>query len=171
MILITIILGLILILILSAIVYIVIYFPTMWFIKSERLKTIRLTLSILIALLVIAFYLFVPTWSNNETATIKKVENHYQITMTGERALMSHDPISALKRETYTDTFKIIIPSTNGIIKGQEIPTKEGYYKMLGTVNIDKEKMNIDLYYDKSDDKTKDPLNWNGDYILKWKSN
>ena len=165
---IVIILGLILFILLSGLAYLVLFFPTKWFVKPDKLKIVRLILSPLIVLLIVAYYSFVPTWSNDDTATIEKIESHYMVTLTGQRALMVHDPISALKRKTYSDTFKINIPRAEGIINGHEIPRATGY-KMGGTLNIDKEKINIDLYYDNYDAKIKDPLGWNGEYKLKWK--
>jgi hypothetical protein len=39
----------------------------------------------------------------------------------------------------------------------------------LGTLKIDKEKLIVDLYYENSSGK-KEPLSWNGEYKLKWKS-
>ncbi len=84
---------------------------------------------------------------------------------------MVHDAISALGRETYLDTFRVIIPRAEGIVDAQEIPTKPGHYKMLGSLTIDKEKMNLDLYYDNYDDKIKTPVSWNGEYKLQRKEN
>ena len=84
---------------------------------------------------------------------------------------MVHDPLSLLERGTYVDTFKITVPRPEGIINGNEIPTKPGNYKMLGSLTIEDGKMRMDLYYDNYDDKIQDPLSWNGDYKLEWKEN
>jgi hypothetical protein len=132
--------------------------------KLLIILTIPLTLAL-------AFYLFGSPVKNNESATIQKFENHYIVTATGKRLLMAHDLISLLMRRTYMDTIKFIIPRTDGIINGQEIPTEVGYYKMLGTLTIQNEEMNVDLYYDNYDGKIQDPLSWNGVYKLQWITN
>jgi hypothetical protein len=166
---IVIILGLILFILSSGLAYLVLFLPTQWFVKPDKLKIVRLVLSPFIVLLIVAFYSFVPTSSNDDTATMEKIGNDYEITLTGQRAYMAHDPISALSRDTYSDTFKIIVPRAQGVINGQEITTEKGYYKMLGMLDISKDKMTIDLYADNYDDKTKDPIIWNGEYKLKRK--
>jgi hypothetical protein len=56
-------------------------------------------------------------------ATIESHDNQFLLTLTGERLLMAHDPISFLKRGTYIETFQIVIPRDNGKIEGIEIPT------------------------------------------------
>lgn len=47
---------------------------------------------------------------------------NYELTFTGERALKSHDPISAIRRDT--DTVVLKIPRNEGEIKGNEIIRK-----------------------------------------------
>jgi hypothetical protein len=164
----SIIFGLISFLIVSGLIYLILYLPTQWIIKRQKLKVVRLTLSILIGLFITIYFSISPT-GNNKTATIQKVGDQYLVTVTGKRLLMVHDPISLLKRETYLDTFKVTVPRIEGVIDGQEIPTEKGYYKMLGTIVIDGEQMKIDLYYDNFGDKVKDPLSWNGEYKVKLK--
>lgn len=160
--------GLFSFLIVSGLIYLILYLPTQWIVKSDKLKVVRLTTSISIGLLIVIYFSISPT-NNNETATVEKFENLYVVTVTGKRLLMTHDPISFLKRETYLDTFKVSIPRAEGVINGQEIPTEKGNYKMLGTIVIDGEQMKIDLYYDNFDDSIKDPLSWNGEYKVKLK--
>jgi len=166
-----IVIGLIFFCLAGGIVYLVLYFPTKWLVKPHRSKIVRPTLSVLIGLPLTYWYLFTSPASNNKKATIENVDNQYLITMTGKRSLMVHDPISALKPGTYLDTFRVIIPRAEGTVNGEEIPTKPGEYKMLGSLTIDKEKMRLDLYYDNYDDKIKDPVSWNGEYKLQWKGN
>jgi len=156
-------------LILSGIVYLVLLLPTKYLVKTDKRKIVRLVLSSLTALAIMAYYLFVPASSNDDTASIEKVGDSYVLTLTGERVLMAHDLISALKSETYPDTFKIVIPRAQGIINGTELPTEKGHYGTLGTLNISDDNLIIDLYADNYDDKTKDPISWNGQYKLKWK--
>jgi len=79
---------------------------------------------------------------------------------------MVHDPISALKRDTYIETESFLIPRATGIIQGKEIPTKKGYYNLLGNISITNRNLTIDLHYNNTDDKTKTPLSWNGEYEL-----
>ena len=117
------------------------------------------------------WYVFTSPASNNKNATIEKSDNQFIVTLTGKRTLMVHDPLSLLERGTYVDTFKITVPRPEGIINGNEIPTKPGNYKMLGSLTIEDGKMRMDLYYDNYDDKIQDPLSWNGDYKLEWKEN
>jgi hypothetical protein len=160
--------GLIVLLIVIGLIYLILYLPTQWFVKPEKLKIVRLTSSISLGLLLIIFYSISPA-KNNKTATIEKVENLYVVTLTGKRILMSHDLISLLKRKTYLDTFKVSVPRVEGVINGQEIPTEEGHYKMLGTIVFDGDEMKIDLYYDNYDDSIQYPLSWNGEYKIKLK--
>lgn len=164
-----IILGLILFGLLSGFAYLVLFLPTKWFVKPGKLRTVRLVLSPLIVLIIAAWYLFVPLSSNDDTATIERLGEEYQITLTGQRVYMAHDPISAISRDTYSDTFRIMVPRANGIINGQELLTEKGYYKMSGTLVLSQEKMTVELYNDNYDDKTRDPLTWNGKYKLKRK--
>ena len=163
--------GLILFCTTGGLVYFVLYYPTKWFVKKDKLKIVRLIGSTLIGLFISIFYLFYSPANNNETATIEQFKNQYIVTVTGKRILMVHDPISLLKQGTYIESFKISIPRAEGIINGQEIPTESGYYKMLGTLTIDGEKININLFYNNYDDKIKEPLSWNGNYKLQWKVN
>jgi len=161
--------GLIFILISIGITYLILFFLTKWLIKKDKQKMVRLILSIVIGLLVTAYYLFVPAATNDKTATIEKFDNQYVVTVSGKRSLMVHDPISLFERKTYLETYKIIVPRAKGIVNGQEIPIKPGYYKLKGTMTFEKEHLIIDLWADNYDDKTKDPLSWNGNYKLNWK--
>jgi hypothetical protein len=153
---------------LSWLAYLVIYLPTAWLIKSNRLRTVRLILSPLtVILVIIIFFASRPSAGNDDTATIEAIGDDYQIILKGQRLLMVHDPISALMGETYTDSVIMIIPRADGIIDGHEI--QRSGYKTVGTLKIDKEEVIVDLYYENTSDK-REPLSWNGDYKLKWKS-
>jgi hypothetical protein len=155
---------------LSWLAYLVLYLPTNWLINSNRRKIVRLVLSPLTVILVLVIYFNTHGPSNDDTATIEDVGDGYQITLTGQRLYMVHDPISFLMSETYPDSVTIHVPRANGLINGQELQQAQGH-ETLGTLKIDNEKINVDLYYENSDDKTKEPFSWNGDYRLKWKSN
>jgi hypothetical protein len=162
--------GLIFILITIGLIYLILFFPTKWLIKKDKQKRVRLVLSIVIGLLVTVYYLFVPAATNNKTATIANFDNQYIVTVSGKRSLMVHDPISLFERKTYLETYKIIVPRAEGIVNGQEITTQPGYYKFKGTMTFEKEHLIIDLWADNYDNKTKDPLSWNGKYRVKWKN-
>ncbi len=71
---------------------------------------------------------------------------------------MVHDPISALMGRTYEATEVIKVQKITGTVKGEEIPVDPGYYKYLGSIIFQGNKMTIDLYYDSLDDNTKDPI-------------
>ena len=80
---------------------------------------------------------------------------------------MGHDPGSVLSNETYEDSVILQVPSLrDGIIKGQEIPVRKGYYSYLGEIIIHNEKVQVNLSYDNTDDKKVEPTSWNGKYIF-----
>ena len=115
------------------------------------------------------YFLFLQAPSNNfNEAYIAKKENGYLLIVKGERLLMAHDLKAFLQDRTYVDSAVFVLPRSNGIINGQEIPVKEGYYNLLGTIKINKDKASIELYYDNFDANKKDALSWNGEYQLKW---
>ena len=148
--------------------YIILYIPTYLLLKAETLKRTRRILAVIGGLLIISFYVFISPTNNNNTAIIQSDQNKYILTLTGRRLLMVHDPISALLRKTYVDTLKLLIPRQSGVINGGEISTKEGY-KVNGTLNINENRLKVDLYYINDDEKTRDPLSWNDNYQVQQK--
>ena len=106
--------------------------------------------------------------SNDATAAVAREGETYRITLTGTRYLMVHDPISALMARTYEETYELDLPRIEGVVQGTEIPRPRGWYKLLGTVTFDGDRMTVDLYYDNTDDKIRDPLSWNGVYTLRF---
>ena len=42
---------------------------------------------------------------------------------------------------------------TDGIIRGEDIPVEKGYYKYLGNISIDKNKIQVNLLIDNTDKK------------------
>ena len=142
-----------------------IHYPTKWIKSGQKLKITRYILTILLGL-GLTTYCTTSQVKNHEIARIKKQGTNYQLTLTGDRLYIAHDPISALRKETYKETYKLVIPRSTGEIKGSEIPTEEGYYKLAGLIKINNEKMTIDLYYDNTHDNIKKESNWNGDYTL-----
>jgi hypothetical protein len=120
-----------------------------------------------IILLLIGWFAYIATKAENYENAIAYYEgSFYKIELKGVRYLMAHDPVTALMGETYEKTYIINTPRITGVVSGNEIPVKKGYYKYLGNIIFKENKMIIDLYYDNYDDGIKDPISWNGEYIL-----
>lgn len=79
---------------------------------------------------------------------------------------MSHDPIAALRRETYTDTVILMIPRKTGTIRGEEIINPEGY-PMTGKLKISAGNVEVKLFYKNYDGHSIDPFSYNDSYKLK----
>jgi hypothetical protein len=118
----------------------------------------------------ILFLLFFPSCANSKNykdAYIVKQQNQLFIKLVGDRPLNSHNPEDIIANKTYTDSLLIPITTTkDGEIKGEDIPVKKGYYRYKGKIIIKGDQLNIALFYDNYDDKTLDPVSWNGDYKL-----
>jgi hypothetical protein len=136
---------------------------------DKKLKWTLLIASFAIGALTTYFFLFTSPATNYKTAYIEKEQQHYKVTVKGKRLYMVHDPVSLFLRKTYEDSAQYIIPRSEGVIKRQELPTKEGYYKSVGNIIIKDGKLRIDLSADNYDDKTLDPDTWNGNYKLVWR--
>jgi hypothetical protein len=94
-------------------------------------------------------------------------DGQFFIKIKGKRKLMGHDPGSVLSNKTYEDSLILQVPSLqDGTIKGEEVPTRKGYYKYLGQIIIDRKKLQVNLSYDNTDDKKIEPTSWNGEYVL-----
>ncbi len=142
-----------------------------WTIEKKRnLKKIFLISSFVIAGITTYDFLFTSPSINYKTAFIATEKDHFILTVKGKRLLMVHDPISLFLRKTYEDSTNYIIPRKQGIIKGEELPTEKGYYKSVGTINIQANQAEINLSIDNYDDKTLDPDSWNGTYKLVWRN-
>jgi hypothetical protein len=144
-------------------------FRTANFTADKTHKMTLLIASAAIAALMTYFFLFTTPTTNFKTAYIDKEQQGYKVTVKGKRLYMVHDPVSLLLRKTYEDSAQYIIPRSEGVIKGQELPTKEGYYKSVGDIIIKDKQLKIELYADNYDDKTLDPDTWNGNYNLVWR--
>ena len=122
-----------------------------------------------IVLLVIIF-LYVSSCEGNKNykvAYIIREKNLFFIKLTGKRELISHDPQDIIKAKTYDDSLIIPIPSLkDGVVKGEDIPVKKGYYKYKGKLVINNKILEVSLFYDNYDDKKLEPLSWNGRYKL-----
>ncbi len=133
--------------------------------KSKRVVLIFST----IIFIFFNFYLFPFNPAKNfKTAYIEKSENKYIITVKGKRNLMVHDPISILKKGTYIDSAKFIIPRDQGIIKGNELPQEKDSYQYLNNnaILINQNSLKINLFYYNYDDKENRAETWNGNYKL-----
>ena len=137
--------------------------------KKTNLKKIFLIISLIIAGITTYVFLFTSPSTNYKTAFIATEKDHFILTVKGKRLLMVHDPVSLLLRKTYEDSTNYIIPRKQGIIKGEELLTEEGYYKSNGTINIQANQVEINLSIDNYDDKKLDPDSWNGKYKLVWR--
>jgi len=122
-----------------------------------------------IVLLVIIF-LYVSSCEGNKNykvAYIIREKNLFFIKLTGKRELISHDPQDIIKAKTYDDSLIIQIPSLkDGVVKGEDIPVKKGYYKYKRELVIKNKILEVFLFYDNYDDKKLEPLSWNGRYKL-----
>ena len=146
--------------------WLVIYFPTKWLFPKKNLKSIRWTASILLSGILVYYFLFTSPEYNHEYAMISPKGDVFELKLTGERSYLSHDPISALSRKTFTDTFILNLPRNGGVIMGNEIIKEDGY-PLLGKVEIKNGNVTVNLFYDNFDDHIKDPLDYNGIYKLK----
>jgi len=124
---------------------------------------------IILILFCLVFLIFYSPVKNNEIAEIKPAQTGYELTLTGKRLNNSHDLVTVFSKKTYLDTLKILLPRKKGTINGEEIKVKKGNYEYLGTINIENKKINLELYYNNSDNNTKQPLIWNGKYELRRK--
>lgn len=80
---------------------------------------------------------------------------------------MVHDLGSIFSNNTYEDSVILQVPSLqDGVVMGREIPVEEGYYKYLGEIVIQKEKLQVNLSFDNTDEKKAEPISWNGNYVF-----
>ena len=116
------------------------------------------------------YFLFTSPSYNHEYALLSHKKDYYELTFTGERKYMTHNPVSALlsvlSRDTYTDTMVLKISQKKGIIKGEEI-IKEGGYPIEGKLKINDGVMIVELFYDNYDDGVKRAFPYNGSFKLK----
>ncbi|MFZ6818976.1 hypothetical protein [Undibacterium sp. Ji22W] len=104
--------------------------------------------------------------SNNPIATFSVVGERYELTLSGKRENMAHDPISLMFRGTSPVSETLILPRISGEVLGNEIPVKSGSYNYLGKVTFKDNQMLVELYYDNNDDKIQQPTQWNGKYLV-----
>lgn len=100
---------------------------------------------------------------NQETAYFTQQGSRYSVELKGTRRLAAHDPVSAVRGDTYEESLTLDLPRIDGDIEGWEIPVPKGKLSYSGRITIKGDKMNVDLYYNDSDVHR---LSWNGDYKL-----
>lgn len=104
---------------------------------------------------------------NYEDATIYTENGQEYIKLKGRRVLMSHDFGGLFGDNTYEDSLLIPLPPlSDKIILGKDIPVEDGHYKYTGDILIDGQTLNVNLFYNNTDDNINDPLGWNGQYKL-----
>ena len=103
---------------------------------------------------------------NYEQAHYVESGVRFEVTLRGKRMLMAHDPISMIQGKTSEEGLVLDLPRLSGLVSGDEIPVRPGYYGYLGRVEFNDSRMIVDLYINNTDDGTKDALSWNGQYIL-----
>ncbi|HEY0668073.1 MAG TPA: hypothetical protein VGD22_07870 [Sphingobacteriaceae bacterium] len=128
--------------------------------KNGHIRKRLITVSLLV------YIGFQVSCTNNtqENTAYGIVENGQSyIKIKGKAALMAHD-LSSINGK-YIDSIMIPITSFDDrIIKGESIPVQKGNYKYTGTISIKQNRLNVNLFYDNTDFKRKDPLSWNGEY-------
>jgi hypothetical protein len=105
---------------------------------------------------------------NDKEAQIVREDNKLYIKLTGKREPRASSPGNLLRDKTVNDSLLIPLPVLqNGVIKGEDIPVRKGYYAYKGEIVINGADLNVRLFFDNYDDKRLDPLSWNGNYKLK----
>lgn len=104
--------------------------------------------------------------SNDPVGHYRLVENGYEIRLTGQRKNMSHDLSGMISSNTSKAEVKFRVPKLQGIVKGHEIPVEKGYYKYVGEILFNDEKMVVNLRVVDTDAKVEKNISWNGAYTL-----
>jgi hypothetical protein len=139
--------------------------------RTKRYRKIVIPCCFVAGIVLNILYLSINPAHNFKTAYIEKQSDGFVVTILGRRNLMVHDPVSLLMKGTYIDSTKFVIPKSEGVIDGLEIPNRQGFYKIMKgkAISIANNKMEVSLFYDNYDDKKIDPSTWNGDYELVWR--
>jgi hypothetical protein len=105
---------------------------------------------------------------NYKQAYVIKKGDKVFIELKGKRKYLAHNPSDIGK--TYEDSILIEIQEyKDGVIDGRTIPVKPGYYKYEGNILINKNRLQVNLLINNTDDKKLNPSDWNGEYIVKLK--
>jgi hypothetical protein len=116
------------------------------------------------------FLLFFSSCKNDKNykdAYVIKQQDQLFIKLVGDRLVKSHNPEDLIANKTYIDSLLIPITTTKDReIRGEDIPVKKGHYRYKGKIILKDDELNVALFYDNYDDKTLDPVSWNGDYKL-----
>jgi hypothetical protein len=104
---------------------------------------------------------------NSREAKLVRRNGQDVIVLTGRRYLSSHNLQDLILRKTYLDSLEIPVSDPiNRTILGNAIPTRRGYFKYKGEVEINNKELSVNLYFENTDLKLLEPLSWNGSYIL-----
>jgi hypothetical protein len=101
-----------------------------------------------------------------KTATLSKKGNAFVITVRGKGVGHPAGFSDIFFPKTHEMSEEYLIPRDIGIIKGEELPTQEGYYKSTGTITITHNHLKIDLFAINTDDNKLESHTWNGTYDL-----
>ncbi|MBC7423640.1 MAG: hypothetical protein H7334_09335 [Ferruginibacter sp.] len=113
---------------------------------------------------------FVSQTHNYNVASIEKENNHYVITVFGERESMTHDPISFFEKNIYQDSIKLEVPQAAGIINGADVINKTAAFKYIsGNITIHEKDMAMAHFYTDAYYKIYIASTWNGAYQLEWR--
>jgi hypothetical protein len=83
---------------------------------------------------------------------------------------MAHDPISALKDEKYVDSAKFMIPANKRFAGKSEVRAVGfGYPIDSGGISINKDTIQIDLFFNEYDRHIVTSTSWNGKYVIFWR--
>lgn len=155
---------LLIVFVLTCICWLLLYFPLNWILGKQKSKKKCWIFSIIAAIGLSSYFLFTSPAYNYEEATLVTKSNQYELILRGERSYMAHDPITALSRQTFTDTIVLVLPPRTGIIQGKEIQIN-GANSWNGKINITGNNVKIDLSYRTSEGKSEE-FDYNGNYHL-----
>jgi hypothetical protein len=106
------------------------------------------------------------SYGNYHTAFLKKTGQEFTITIKGRRSLHPAGFFDIGK--TYEDSFQYIIPVDSGIIHVEDLPQDSCCYPRFGTIEINGDKLEMNIYANDTDRKEIESFSWNGKYDLEW---
>jgi len=105
--------------------------------------------------------------NNFKIAYVDKADDSLVITVLGRRRLMVHDPISALKNETYVDSAKFMIPTKRSFAGKNEVrAVGAGYPIVSGGIWLNNDSVRVDLQFNDYDHHKIYSTGWNGTYLI-----
>lgn len=134
---------------------------------SLNQKRFSVVIGFLFTFPIVCFYFFKYRSENYSTASIKKLNNIYSITVYKEKRLNTHDLFSLLERHTYLDSINFLIPRNSGEIAAFEVTAPNTYFTFnKGNLKIENNVLKIMLHYIGNADGQQKDLHWNGNYKL-----